>query len=270
MFSAAVPDLQWANARVQANSTATFLEISGQKINELAAETTYSQQRLDFTGTAKEGSRRADGWRDGSSFIRTTTRSTSATWPCGPSRLNGALRQEHRPRSATRRTVSRSRRVQLVNGEQRMTAGRRDRWRRLHACGFTPKTSTSRSWTRSCSATGGWPGDSPGTRRSPAPSALQTSPRTFTLSQGAFRTFKFESLTGTVDYTRSGVAMDVRLQQTPAAWIHGEGHRACQPCFWRPLQEWIRTTRTGSAASSTCRFASSQIDLGLIRDSRRM
>ena len=41
-FSAAVPDLQFAQARIQANSTATFLEIGGQKINELTAETTYS------------------------------------------------------------------------------------------------------------------------------------------------------------------------------------------------------------------------------------
>jgi autotransporter translocation and assembly factor TamB len=47
-FSATVPDLQVAHARVQADTKATFVEAGGLKINELTAHTTYADQKLDF------------------------------------------------------------------------------------------------------------------------------------------------------------------------------------------------------------------------------
>src|SRR6185503_4964113 len=86
----------------------------------------------------------------------------------------------------------------------------------------------------------------------------------FTLSQGAFRTFKFESLTGTVDYTRSGVAMDVRLQQTPTAWITAKGIAPASLFLATPPGvDTHDENRLGGVVD--VQIASSPIDLGLIQ-----
>lgn len=83
-------------------------------------------------------------------------------------------------------------------------------------------------------------------------------------SQGAFRTFKFESLTGTVDYTRSGVAMDVRLQQTPASWITAKGIAPTTLFVATPPGvEAHDENRIGGVVD--VQIASSQIDLGLVQ-----
>lgn len=47
-FNATIPNLEFARARVQADTTATFVEAAGLKINELTANTTYADQKLDF------------------------------------------------------------------------------------------------------------------------------------------------------------------------------------------------------------------------------
>jgi translocation and assembly module TamB len=86
----------------------------------------------------------------------------------------------------------------------------------------------------------------------------------FTLSQGAFRTFKFESLTGTVDYTRSGVALDVRLQQTPATWITAKGIApATLFVATPPGVDSHDENRIGGVVD--VQIASSPIDFGLIQ-----
>ena len=46
-----------AGGQIQASSTATFLEIAGQKVNTLTADTTYSQSTVDFKAVAQEGRR---------------------------------------------------------------------------------------------------------------------------------------------------------------------------------------------------------------------
>src|SRR5205085_12510586 len=56
-FDVTVPDLTLANATVHAKTNATFLQVGGQQVNSLVADTTYSQQKLDFDATAKQGPR---------------------------------------------------------------------------------------------------------------------------------------------------------------------------------------------------------------------
>ena len=47
-YNVTVADLDFANARVQATSTAAFVELGGTEINQLTATTTYAQKRLEF------------------------------------------------------------------------------------------------------------------------------------------------------------------------------------------------------------------------------
>jgi translocation and assembly module TamB len=86
----------------------------------------------------------------------------------------------------------------------------------------------------------------------------------FTLSQGAFRTFTFESLAGKVDYAGRGMNVDVRLQQNPQAWLTAKGYA--------PLT-LFRPTPADAAGHSApppgeainLEVASSQIDLGVVQ-----
>ena len=57
MFDVTLPQLRLEDATVHAKTNATFLRVGGQEVNELTADTTYTQQKLDFDATAKQGVR---------------------------------------------------------------------------------------------------------------------------------------------------------------------------------------------------------------------
>ncbi len=54
-FTVTLPDLDANRVRVQARTNATFLQLGGLHINELRAETTYAEQKLDFQAHAAKG-----------------------------------------------------------------------------------------------------------------------------------------------------------------------------------------------------------------------
>lgn len=56
-YAVTVPDLDFANPRVQATSEATFVEIAGTQINQMTATTTYVQKRLEFDTKIQERGR---------------------------------------------------------------------------------------------------------------------------------------------------------------------------------------------------------------------
>jgi autotransporter translocation and assembly factor TamB len=59
-YTVTVPELDFARARVEANTHATFVKTGGFEINELTAKTTYDQKRIDFTTNLKERTRELD------------------------------------------------------------------------------------------------------------------------------------------------------------------------------------------------------------------
>lgn len=87
----------------------------------------------------------------------------------------------------------------------------------------------------------------------------------FSLVRGAFDSFAFESLAGTAQYTPRGVDLDVRLQQTPTAWITAAGF-APMTLFEDGLGASGRRHQAGSAADMVdIRVESSAIDLGIVQ-----
>ena len=84
-----------------------------------------------------------------------------------------------------------------------------------------------------------------------------------TLSQGAFRMFMFEALTGTVNYSARRVDMDVRLQQTPQAWITAKGTAPLALFQPNPVDAASRPADGGGPVD--IQVASSQIDLGIVQ-----
>ncbi len=59
-YTVAVPELDFAKAKVQSTADATFVEVGGWKLNSVKATTTYEQQKIDFTTNIKEQKRELD------------------------------------------------------------------------------------------------------------------------------------------------------------------------------------------------------------------
>ncbi len=261
-FTATVPDLEPLKAQVQANSTATFLEIGGQKINELTADTTYSQSRLAFNGVAKEGPRELAA--GGSLLLHPdhqeihvdslALRSEQIAWRT-PEGASAAVRY------GNNRVEVKG--LQLVNADQRISAdgvvAGIDSTLKVRAENVDVAQLDTLLLGDGRMA-GRFTGDAEISGAVKAPNVTSK----FTLSQGAFRNFKFEALTGTVDYTPSGVAMDVRLQQTPAAWITAKG--VAPVTLFRPTPPGVDAhdeNRAGGVLD--VQIASSPIELGIIQ-----
>ncbi len=59
-YTVTIPDLQVANAKVEATTEATFVKIGGTELNSVKATTTYNQKTLDFSTNLKEKTRELD------------------------------------------------------------------------------------------------------------------------------------------------------------------------------------------------------------------
>jgi autotransporter translocation and assembly factor TamB len=60
-YTVTVPDLQFANTRLEATTNAAPLTIGGVEVQEMNATTTYANRTLDFTTDLKEGTRELSG-----------------------------------------------------------------------------------------------------------------------------------------------------------------------------------------------------------------
>ena len=261
-FMATIPDLQIEQAQLQASSTATFLEIGGQKINEVTADTTYSKSRLEFKGVAKEGRRELTA--GGSLLLHPdhqeihvdslALRSEQIEWRT-PDGASADVRY-----GDSRVEVKN---LQLVNADQRISAD--------GVIGGLDSTLQVRAENVDVAqldtlllGDGRLAGRFTGTAEISGSTKAPNVTSKFTLSQGAFRNFKFEALTGTVDYTQSGVAMDVRLQQTPTAWLTAKG--VAPMALFRPTPPGVDAhdeARAGGVLD--IQVASSPIELGVIQ-----
>jgi hypothetical protein len=263
-FAVAIPDLTPQQARIQANSVATFLEVGGQKINQLTADTTYSGSQLDFKAVAQQDARQLAA--GGSVILHPdhqeihvadlALRSEQIEWRTVPE--TAATIRYGRDRIEVRN-------LDLANADQRIHAdgviGSPDGTLQVRAENVDVEQLDALVLGDQRLA-GRFTGNATISGTTAAPRVSSD----FTLVQGAFRTFKFESLAGTVGYTQAGVDMDVRLQQTPAAWITARG-RAPLTLFrpTPPGTEAHDAEGGGAGGAVDIQIASSPIDLGIVQ-----
>ena len=261
-FDAAVPDLAAEKGTLHAKSTATFLEVGGQTIRELTADTTYSQSKLEFNAVAQEGMRELAA--EGSAVFHPDHQEIHLA--------NLALRAEQiewRTVPGTQTAISYGddrigiENLQLVSGDQRIDAS--------GALGSPSETLQVRTSNvdiaqldRLLLGEQRLAGRLNATATISGPTKEPRVEGEFTLSQGAFRQFMFESFAGKVDYVGRGMNVDVRLQQTPQAWLTATGYA--------PLSLFRRTPGTlgdhelpAPGEAIDLQVASSQIDLGVIQ-----
>jgi autotransporter translocation and assembly factor TamB len=254
-FEARVPDLEFARAAVDAKTDGTFVTVGGQNINELTATTRYADKQLDFDATARQPER---------------TLAAAGGLTLHPehsevhlNRLALDTRGQQWQLAAGSDTTVRYGggatavdNLTLVNGAQQITADGT-----FGRPGDALKVTLTDVDLAAVDALLLRPPQLAGTLNASATVTGTTdAPRadgTFEVRQGAFRQFKYESLTGTVDYEPSGVNVDARLQQDPTQWITAKGF----------LPSALFSRANPAAATSRIDFAldSSPMDLGVIQ-----
>ena len=261
-FSVALPNLTPADARVEATSVATFVEIRGQQINELKAETTYANSRLDFDAVAQQGIRELAASGDlvlhpdhqEVHLVTLALRSEKIEWRTEP---GSAAAIQY---GGGRITVKD---VRLVSGDQRIQAdgvvGSPSEALRVRAENVDV-AQVDALFLADRRLAGRFTGDATITGAIDDPRVAAT----FSLNEGAFQAFTFESLAGMVDYAARDVTLDVRLQQTPTAWLTAKG-RAPLTLF-RPNPPTVGEAHdSGAGGIVDVAIASSDVDLGIIQ-----
>jgi hypothetical protein len=262
-FDVTLPALKPADAIVHAKTNATFLKVGGQEVNELTADTTYTQQKLDFDATAKQGVRQLTA--AGSALLHTDHRevhigsialqSENVVWKTDPA-------SHPTIQYGNNRVVIDD--IKLVNADQRIEAqgaiGSANETlhvkaenvdvAQLDALALADQRLAGRLDANATIS---------GTTAAPRVAA------DFTLNGGAFRDFKFMSFTGKVDYADNGVNMDVRLDQDPQSWLTAKGFAPTS--LFRPTPPEMEGEHMAPPAGEAINIevATSQINLGVIQ-----
>ena len=261
-FTVTVPNLTPEHAAIQAKSEATFVEIAGQEINELTADTTYSDGRLEFNASAQEGMRQLAA--QGVAVLHPdhqeihvsnlVLQADQVEWRTAPgtdaSILYGSDRLgiEH---------------VSLVSGDQRIEADGvigsptevlRVRAQNVDVSQLDQLLLTNQEIAGRLDANAVVSG----------PISAPRIEGEFALRKGAFRAFMFQAFTGKLDYLGQGMKIDVRLDQSPQAWLTAAGY-APLSLFRRSPDGHSGHDAPGLGEAIDIRIASSQVDLGVIQ-----
>ena len=261
-FDVTMPDLAPAAVTIHAKSDATFLQIGGQELRQLTADTTYSNSELAFKATAQEGQRELDA--EGTAtlhpdhqevHLRTLAlRAEQAEWTTVPG-AEAALR--------VRGDRVEIENLRLASGDQRIeadgTVGAPTDVLRVRAENVD-LAQLDRLLLGDQRLAGRFDADMAVT----GPRDAIRAEGEFTLTQGAFRQFKFESLTGKVDYVGPGLNLDVRLQQSPQAWLTASGYAPLS--LFRPNPPGTEGHETAAEGEGVdLQVSTSEIELGVIQ-----
>ena len=263
MFDVTLPQLKPADATVHAKTNATFLHVGGQQVNELTADTTYTQQKLDFDATAKQGMRQLTA--AGSAILHTDHRevhigslalqSENVVWKTDPA-------SHPTIQYGNNRVVIDD--IKLVSADQRIEAqgaiGSADETLRVKAESVDVAQLDALAL-----------GDQRLAGRLNANatvSGTMAAPRVvadFALTEGAFRDFKFMSFMGKVDYADRGMNVDVRLEQDPQSWLTAKGF--APTTLFQPTPRAMEGEHVAPPVGEAINIevATSQINLGVIQ-----
>ncbi|MDQ3213967.1 MAG: hypothetical protein M3Q85_14905, partial [Acidobacteriota bacterium] len=236
-YTVSIPELEFAKARVEATSEATFVKAAGMELNSVTATTVYDQSRIDFTTHVKE-----------------KTRDLDAT---GQLVLHADHQEVHLPELAIRtqgvewRTAPGSDAtirygqsrlqldgVRLVSGDQSLdlTGG--------IATGTEPSADAIEVHARNVDLQQletlmlidrGLSGRITAEARISGSTASPTIDGTVSIDNGGFQTYHYDSLKVKVDYSGNRIGLDAALQQSPTEAITAKGSVTTALFQARPL-----------------------------------
>jgi autotransporter translocation and assembly factor TamB len=260
-YTVRLPDLKTDDLSVSASTRATFVTLAGQNINELAAKTVYEHQQVQFDGQASQPDRTVSlagsvSLQPDAQEVR-LERLDAATqgiaWQLASNTTPvirygaGALSVEN---------------LRLRNADQELeVAGRFGRPDDTLQVKLTnvDLAAVDRVLLR--------PPQFSGRLEATAQvSGTTDQPRVqgeFRVAQGGFRQFRYESLSGQIEYGGKGITLDTKLQQDSSMWFTAKGYV--------PL-DLLKGPENASSSSDApddervnLRIESSQIQLGLIQ-----
>lgn len=268
-YTLTVPDLEFAQAAVEAETKATFVTVGGQNINELTAKTTYENQTVGFELTAAQPERQVEA--GGTLLLHQAHQEVHLTrldlttgtqrWVV-PEGITPTVRY-----AADQVTVEQ---LRLRNGDQEIAAdgrfGQPDDTLSLEVSNvdlvgidallLRPPQFTGRL---NASAT------LSGSKLAPNVSGR------FDVASGGFRQFRYDTLTGSVAYEPGGITLDTRLQQNAAQWISAKGYVPAALFSSTPADRSAERRVSGHVEPATpadridLTVESSPLDLGLVQ-----
>jgi len=251
-YAVRVPELAFDRAQVTADTNATFVTISGQNVNELTAKTTYQDTQIDFDAVAKQPQRSLTA--AGTALLHPDHQEVHLQQLSVETQ---GLRWQLAPASQATvqygNDVVTVKNVTLVSGDQQITADG-SFGQPGDALDVTMKNVDLKSvdavLLRPAQFSGRLDGSGTvtGTTEDPRVKAE------FQVRQGGFRQFQYDTFGGTIDYSKSGVTVDTRLQQNATQWFTAKGSLPA-------------TLLTGTADESPVDLTidSSPIDLGIVQ-----
>jgi len=263
-FDATLPQLDTELAAVHTSSEATFLQVGGQKINQLLADVTYGQKKVFFSATAKQEKREINA--GGTVVLHpdhqeihlpdVVLRTQQIEWRSAPG--SEAAIQYGKDRIAVNN-------LQLVSGDQRITAngvvGSPTEALQVQAENVDVAQLNQLALGQPGQVAGRLSANATITGSTSAPHVAGE----FNLTQGAFRQFKFESFGGKVDYAEPGVNLDVKLQQNPMAWITAKGFAPVSTFRPNPPEMGHEHQAPAAGEAIDIQVQSNAIDLGVIQ-----
>ena len=224
-YTVTVPDLQFANARVQATTEATFVKVGGMELNSVKATTTYDQKTLDFTTNLKENSRELDAtgqviFHPDHQEIHLPTlaiRTQGLEWRTAPGSQATVKYARERVDFENVRLVSADQSLDvngtLALGTDTPAAGIHVKANNVDLKQLETLTLQDRGLSGRLNADA----TIAGTTAAPAVKG------TVQVANGGFQNYHYDSLTANVDYQAARVGLDATLQQSATESITAKG-----------------------------------------------
>ncbi len=268
-YTVTVPDLTFAQAAVEADTTATFVTVGGQNINEVTAKTTYENQTVNFEVMAAQPERRLEA---GGTVVlhpehqevhltRLDLTAGTQRWVV-PEGVSPTVNY-----AASQVSVDG---LRLTSGDQEIAADGRFG---QPGDALTMKVvnvdlaGVDALLLRPPQFTGRLNAEATVSGSKIAPSVSGR----FDVASGGFRQFRYDTLTGTVAYEPGGITLDTRLQQNAAQWITAKGYVPASLFSTTPADTSAERRVTGHVQPATpadridLTVESSPLDLGLVQ-----
>jgi autotransporter translocation and assembly factor TamB len=221
-YTVDVPDLTFDRAAVQADTSATFVTVGGQNLDELSATTTFENKTVSFDATARQPQRSLNA--AGSVVLQPDHQEVHIT----ALTLTSGQRQWAAPagNTATINYASDAITVdglRLTSGPQQIEASGRFggpgdalnlTLKDIDLAGVDALLLRPPQFSGTLNATAGVSGSK----------AAPEVNGNFQINQGGFRQFRYDTFGGTVSYVPAGITLDTRLQQNATQWITARGY----------------------------------------------
>ena len=262
-YAVTIPDLDFAHAKVHAESRATLVRLAGTELNQITATTTYADKQFEFTTQIQEKTRELDAtgsvvFHPDHQEIHLPTlalRTDGIEWRNSGT---GDPAIQYRPGELTLRDIGLVREDQALDangtvsfGEGKTTGSLSVRARNVDVAEVEKLLLVNRGLHGRLTA------DATITGHISAPAVDAH----VEVRNGAFQNYKYESLVADVDYAGGRITLDAMLQQSPGVAITAKGV-VPRTLFERTKGEHVAATPEDTI---DLRIQTSALDLGLIQ-----